>query len=809
MRILLRDLSLALRGLRQQPLFASAALVTLAIGIGANVTVFSIVNAMLLRPLPFGDRSDRVVTLHATHRLLPRDFSFGDTEISYRDLLDFREAAAFDGLGGYLTRNFTLSGDAASAERVVGGSVTPDLLPLLGIEPMLGRHFLPDEAAAPGLEQVVMLTHGLWQRRYGADPQIVGRQVLINDRVRTVVGVLPPGFKFPERDELYMPLRWDDAARSARNVNGVGVLKRGVTIERARDELSAIAARLEQTYPATNRGFGVAVLAFRDTQIGADERGLACVLLAAVAFVLLIVCANLANLMLVRGAARQRDVAVRAAMGASRARLLTAMFAESAVLSLIGAAFGVLAAKWALDSIMAMWPQELPYWIRFDLDARVMLFTSGAAAFTAVAIGLVPAFRAARPDLVKHLKEASRGASLGRAGLRMQSALAATQIALCLALLVGANLMIRSFLELQRADLGFDGSNLLTGRAYLAGDQYDDVQARAAFFQRAVDALATLPGVTAAAVTTSIPGDDGGNPTRIVVDGRTAVDEEVGIQTIGVTSGFFDVLDLHVVDGRSFSFAEALDPQADVALVNNALAERLWPGERAVDRRVGFRGERQITWFRVVGVVPDIHYEEVGEATEQSRLNVYLPYSREASRSVGLIARSTVPPATLVAPARDALTNLSATFPVFRLMTMAELRRFTTWEQRFFGVVMGVFAGVSLLLACLGLYALIAYSTGRRAREIGVRLALGARPHDVVTMLIGESSRVALVGALAGIGLGAGVGRALGGVVYSVELDGWMVLTMLAPLLATLLLATWLPARRAAHVQPTAALRDE
>jgi predicted permease len=809
MPIALQDLSHALRGLRRHRGFTLAALVTLAVGIGANVTIFSIVNAMLLRPLPFGDRSARVVTLHATHRLLPRDFSFGDTEISYRDLLDLRAATSLEGLGGYLTRNFTLSGDATTAERVIGGSVTPDLFPLLGIHPIMGRHFLPQEAAPPGLESSVMLTHGLWQRRYGADPQIIGRQVIINERARTVVGVLPAGFKFPERDELYMPLRWDEAVRSARNVNGVGVLKEGATIEQARSEVGAIAARLEQTYPVSNRGFGVELLAFRDTQIGASERTLAHVLMAAVGFVLLIVCANLANLMLVRGAAHQRDVAVRAAMGASRVRLLSAMFAESVLLATVGAGLGLLASQWALDYIRVLWPEELPYWLRFDIDIRVVLFTVGASVFTAIAIGLVPAVRAAKPDLVMHLKEASRGVSLGRAGHRLQSALAITQVALCLALLVGANLMVRSFLALQRADLGFDGTTLLTARAYLAGDQYDDVRARAAFFQRVEEALSTLPGVTSAALTTSIPGDDGGSPARVVIDGRTADDDELGVQVIGATAALFPTLGLNIVDGRGFTSTETLDPDISVALVNRSLAERLWPGERAIDRRVGFRGERGIAWFRIVGVVPDVHYEEVGEETEQSRLNVYLPYARDGSRSMALLVRTSSAPESLIAPAREALARLSAGFPVFRVLTMPELRRLANWEQRFFGMVMGLFAGAALLLACLGLYALIAYSTGRRAREIGVRLALGARPLDVVVMLLAESGRVAGAGAAAGVLLGIALAQALGSVLYGVRLDGWLVVSMLAPLLATLLVATWLPARRAAHVEPTAALRDE
>jgi putative ABC transport system permease protein len=394
----LHDLSYAIRSLRKRPGFAVAAVVTLTIGIGANLTVFTLVNAMLLRPLPFGERSDRIVTVHSTHRLQAEDWGWGDSELSYADLLDLRAAQSFEGLAGYLPRNFTVT-DEDDAERVQGGSVTPDLFSVLGVEPMLGRSFLAEEAAPPGLESAVILTHGLWQRRYGGDPGIVGRGVVINDRARTVVGVMPPAFKFPERDELYLPLRWDDAPRSARNVNVVGAVRPGVSLQTAQSELDAIAARLSETYPETNRGFGVRVLQFRESQLGSDERALSVALMAAVGFVLLIACANLANLFLVRGAARQREIAVRAAMGASRSRLLSHVLAESLVLSAAGAALGLLASQWSLDFIQRSFPEELPFWLRLELDMRVGLFALAAAAFTALATGLLPALRAARASV--------------------------------------------------------------------------------------------------------------------------------------------------------------------------------------------------------------------------------------------------------------------------------------------------------------------------------------------------------------------------------------------------------------------------
>lgn len=805
----IRDLFHAWRGLRQRPGFLVAALLTLGIGIGANVTIFSLVNGLSLRPMPFGDRTDRLVTIHPTHRFELSQPGWGDAEISYPDLIDFRQASSVEGISAYLLRNFVLSGEGASAERVIGGSVSPDLFPMLGIEPFMGRQFRAEEAAAPGLESVVMLTHGLWQRRYGADPLIVGKTIIVNDRARVVVGVLPPGIKFPLTDQLYAPFRWDESARSSRNINAVALLKPGATLAQFQSELSAIARRLEDQYPATNRGFGVQVVPIRRSYVdsGADRMGV--VLMTAVGFVLLIMCANLANLMLVRGASRQRELAVRSAMGAGRARLLWASLSESVLLAVPGTIIGLIVSQWAIDWMIGAFPEEMPYWFTFGIDWRVMLFTIGVGVFTTLAVGLLPSIRAARPDLVNDLKDAGRGLSLGRGGQRLQAVLAVSQVALCFGLLVGANLMVQSFLAMQRADLGFDHRPILSARGYLAGDAYDDVRARAAFYQNVVATLSSLPGAAAAAVTTSIPGDDGGSDRRVVIDGRSEESDEVNVQAIGITPGLFDTINVSLVAGRTFSEQESQNPDADVAIINRALAQRLWPNASAIDRRIGFKGPRDVQWLRVVGVAPDVHYEEVGEETDQSRLNVYVPYAMDGSRSMAMLVRANGSPDPLIAPARDALHRIGPTFPIFRLMPMRELRRYTTWEQEFFGNLMAVFATAALLLACLGIYALISYSVGRRSREIGVRLALGARPADVVGMLLKETARVGGAGLLAGLTLAVAIAQALAGSLYGVRVDGWLFASMALPLAGAIVLATWLPARRAARVEPTIALRDE
>ena len=804
----LQDLSQALRGLRKRPGFTFAALVTLALGIGANVTVFSLVDALLLRPLPFGDHTDRVVTLHLTQAQQPDDWE--DAGLSYPDLVDVqRESTAFDGVAGFLFRNFTVTTDA-DAERLQGQSITPNLFPLLGVEPMLGRNFLPEEAAAPGLETSVILTHGLWQRRFGADPAIIGRTVMINDRARTVVGVMPPGFKFPHRAELYMPFRWDEQSRSSRSVAAIALLKDGVTLDQAQTNVETIATGLETRHPDTNRGWSMRVLRFRDAYLGRGARAISVTLMAAVGFVLLIVCANLANLLLVRGASRQREMAVRAAMGASRSRLAWAVLSESALLTILGSVAGGFTAAWTLDYLRGLAPEELPYWFRADVDTRIVAFTIALTAITTIAIGLFPAIRATRPDVVGDLKDSARGVTLGRPAQRLQAVLAASQVALCLALLIGANLMIRSFLSLQRADLGFDDRPMLTMRAYLAGDQFDEPRSRAVFFNQAAEMVKRVPGVKAAIATSSIPGDDGGTPARLVIDGLTDERDQLPVQLVATTPDLFDTLGLRLVSGRTFTPAESADPDARVAILNERLARRLWPTSTAIGQRVGFPGVDRIDWVRVIGVAPNVHYEEAGEETEQSELNMWMPFAFTAPRTAAVLVRVEGDPRTIAPTVRGALRQLDGGLPVYDIRTMQDVRRHTTWEQRFFGLMMGSFAASALLLACLGVYALLAYAARRRTHEIGVRLALGADRGAVVSLFAWQASRIALVGVTAGLILSILLASALRTIVTRVDVfDPWLFAQMAAALVLVLAAASYLPARRAAGTDPMVALRAE
>lgn len=809
MLALLRDLPYALRTLTARPGFAAAAIVTLALGIGANVTVFTIVDAMLLRPLPFGERSDRIVTLHTVHPLRPADWGWGESGLPYSDYLDLKAAGTFAALGAYLPRNFTLSGEQ-DAERIQGGSVTPDLFSVLGVAPMLGRGFVSQDGQPPGFESVVILTHGLWQRRYGQDPAIIGRSIVVNDRARTVIGVMPPNFKFPERDEIYLPLAWHDAPRGARIVDVVGALPMNREHGQIQDEVDALAAGLASAYPDTNRDVGIRVVPFRDAQLSGDVRRLSLTLMIAVACVLLVVCANLANLLLVRGASRQRELAVRAALGASRARLMSAAASESLLLAVAGTAAGVLLAQWALDLLLQSFPEELPYWLRFDIDSRVLVFAVAIAALTTIGTGLLPALRAARPLLAADLKDAGRGNSLGPAAQRLQTGLAVAQVAICVALVVGATLMTRSFLAMQTADLGFDHRPLLSARAYLAGDAYDEAAARAAFFERAVQTVSALPGVTAAAATTSIPGDDGGAPTRIVAGEGAMREHDLGASTVVVTPGIFEALGVPLLEGRTFTAAEAVNEQVDVAVISSALARRLWPRGSALERRLGVRAAEAIRWYRVIGVASDVHYEEIGEATDISAFTVYLPYGHSTPRTMAFLLRGDVPPASLAMAIAPALRALHAGLPVYDVLPMAERRRITTWEQRFFGQTMGVFAGMALLIACVGVYALVSYSVRRRRQEIGVRLALGASPRTIVRLFLWQGGLVAATGLSLGLALALVMAQALSGALWGVDaFDLPLLLGIAATLGAVVITASYWPAHRAARANPVAALRAE
>jgi len=807
---LVTDLRSAVRNLWKRPGFLVAAIATLAIGIGANATVFSFVDALLLRPLPFGDRSDRVVTLHWTHPTLAPDYSSGT--MSYGPLRDLvKQTSVFENVGGYIGRNVVITG-RDTGERVRGGSITPRLFEVLGIQPMAGRGFVESDAAVPGFEQVVILSHGLWVRSFGADPSLVGRPIQLNGRSITVIGVMPPGFRFPERDDLWLPFRPEsEQLFNIRNLLGVAALSPGISIEQAQRELDRISANLQKEFPEIHRDWVMRVVPFRTAFVGAEARILFGTLLGAVAFVLAIGCANLTNLLLARGFARQREMAIRAAIGAGRLRLVRQMIVEAFVVSTAGGFLGFLGATWAAEFIVAASPEGLPHWAQIRIDARLILFTLSASVAAMLMFGLWPAFRASRPNLVDDLKEAGPRTSASRRQHRLKNGLVVAQIAMCLAMLVGANMMIRSFMQMMNADAGFDDSHLLSFRIMITGDQYDPNEAKTSFVRDFENELRNIPGVVSAGATTAIPIDDGGGPQRVAIEGLTrTADEQIGASAIYITPGFFESLGLKPIEGRAFTQVEVQNTELDVVMVNRGFAREFFPNDTAVGRRIALQTQRGPRWLRIVGVVPDIQFEEFGEETAQSRRNIYYPYGSGLARGLAFMVRTQGDSAVVLNSVRATLRRIDRNLPVFELRTMSGVRADTTFEQRVIGQMMGVFGGIALFLACLGLYGVMTYSVRQRTWEIGLRVALGADSRQVVRMILRQGARTALTGIAVGMVLSIIVGRLIAGVLYRVSaMDPFVFAGTAALLVAVTLFAVYLPARQASKVDPIAALRSE
>ena len=804
-----QDLRHALRSLSKAPGFASAALATLTLGIGATTIVFSIVNGLLLRPLPFGKGSARVVSLHGTH---PTQFpdDWDDAGVSFTDLRDVqRESQLLEDVGAFFEWNFTLYGDEST--RVAGAVVTPNLFEILSSRPALGRGFVPEDGDRVGFASVLLISDALWHSHFGGDPEIVGKTVLMNEREHTVIGVMPKGFRFPERSDIWSPFEpGEQTNRSRRFLTGVAKMAPGATLDETRLELEAIAARLAELYPDSNRDWGIYAVPYRELLVDSGTRVVAVALLVAVGLVLLIGCANLASLLLARGTARKRELAVRAALGAGRRRLVRQMLVESLLLGCAGGALGTLFALWGLDAVIASFPEELPYWLSVEIDAPVATFIVSLSIVTSIAFGLLPALRASDVSLTSALGT-GRDGSAGVRGLELQGMLIVGQVALSLALLVGAGIMVQSFFRLTAANPGFDGSSLLTMRIYLPGDAYDPNAAKIAFFRDLVAQARAVPGVAAATVTSSLPTDDGGRAMRIVTPEHPVADgSEIGVQVIGSTPGFFDALGVSLLEGRTFVDSDNTEDAARVAIINEALASRLWPGQSADNREIGMVTADGVDWLRIVGVAPHIQYEEFGEETEQSQLNVFVPYSQVTSREMSVLVRAETDPGALAAPVTSALKSFAPGAPLFLVRTMDEVRYMTTWEQRFFTHLFTGFAVAALLLACLGVYGLVAYRGSRRAHEIGIRVALGADHSDVLRLLLGQGVGLAAAGIAAGLVLAVGVTRVLGSVVYgsSTGHPGLFVVTALM-LIVPILVASYLPARRAAKVGAMAALREE
>ena len=802
MTTLLQDIRFGVRTLAKRPGFALVAVLTLALGIGANTAIFTVVNAVLLRPLPFRD-AERLVIVYETTQSVPRDY------VSVPNLEDYRAGSrSFEGFATYVPQSVNLTGAGAEPERVVGAFVTSSFFPVVGVEPARGRAFQAEDDAQGG-GHVAILNHELWQRRFGADPEVVGRSLTFNGEPYTVVGVMPEGFAFPAfaPDVLLPAQKWPNynPVRSQHNSWVFGRLRPGVARGAAEDELRAVAERLEAAYPEENRGRGVTLVGLHEQTVE-DVRPALLVLLSAVGLILLIACANIANLLLARGASRQREVALRSALGASRWRLLRQMLTETLLLALAGGAAGLLLAQWGVDALLALNPGDLPTTQRIALDGRVLAFSLGLSALTGFVFGIVPALQLSKTDVSRALKEGGRGGGEGRERARVRGAFVVLQVAISLVLLVGAGLLLNSFYRLLRTSPGFNPQNLLTMEYRIPKNRYAKGEQQWAFHREVVERVRALPGVESAAVVRGLPFSGNGGTVTYLVPGQPAPPAGQEQKTLenAIDPHYLATVGLPLIRGRNFTHADG--PQSPpVLLVNRTLAERLWPGEDPLGRQLELP-DAKVT-ASVVGVVGDAKQYDIAE---QQRPQIYTAYAQNPHIFGTLVVRARVEPMSLAETVKKTVWSVDPEQPVWKVRTLERLVERSVAGRRFLLTLMACFAGLAVLLTALGLYGVVSYTVAQRTHEIGVRVALGAQRRDVLRLVLSQGMGLVLVGLVVGLAGAYGATRWLSSLLYGVTATDPLTYAGVALLLvAVALLACLIPARRATKVDPMVALRYE
>lgn len=800
----LQDVRYGLRMMLKSYGVTAVAVLALALGIGTNTAIFSLVNVYLLRPLPYAE-PEQLVTIWQTNLRSGTEHD----PVSFPNFTDLKnQSQSFEQIAAYTPQRLTLTTDNADPEQLQGLRVSSGIFPVLRVRPASGREFLPEEDVLGG-NRVAVISHSLWQRRFGSDPGIVSRSISIDGENYTVIGIMPAGFKFPLQApaEVWTPLapHVNQDARGFRFLSVIARLKPSVTIERVAAEMNTIGRRLEQEYP-NNRGWGVNVVSLHQ-YLTRRARPALLLLLGVVVFVLLIACANVASLLLARATARQKEIAVRVALGASRIRLVRQLLTESLILALLSGGLGFLVAVWAMNILMASLP-DVPTDQSIGLDPKVLGFTLLISVAAAAVFGLVPALQASKPDLNRSLKESSKSGSGSFGGhRRLRNLLVISEVAVSLMLLIGAGMMMKSFFNLQNVDPGFDAKNVLVVPVSLLQAKYPESQQRSIFFQKLMQSVGALPGVESVGATSMLPlgGDDRSN--SFMIEGRAPLNpgEKIYTNTREVTPDYFRAMRIPVRKGRPFTEQDT-ESAPLVVVINETMARRFFSNEDPIGKRLTLSGQGG-PWFTIVGVVGDVRHSSLSVETGAE---MYGPHLQDPLPSMHLVVRTKTDPQTLVAAVRREIGAIDKDIPTSGISTMEQALRSSIAPVRTNFILLSLFATLAVVLATMGIFAFMSFSVTQRIHEIGIRMALGAQPGHVLKLVVGQGMKLVSVGIAVGLLGGAILSRIMASAFYGVSAIDLTTFAGVSLLLAVVaLLAILIPARRAMKVDPLIALRYE